>query len=1287
MAAAALVAALALAPRAAAMPSETADRSWGVDGRVSAIVQVGGVVIVGGAFSQALEDGGAGTATLPRANLAAFDATTGAPLPGWDPLLNGAVYALALAPDGGRLYVGGAFTTVDGVSRTRLAAIDVATGSLIKTFKPPFTVASVRALAVSGTRVYAGGLFRTMAGQIRERLAAVDAGTGALDPVWAPAADAGVRTLAASPDGSRIYAGGDFTTISGQPRRQAAALGAADGGVIGDWHPDPGYPVLGLAVTGSGVYAAGGGAANQLAAWDATTGAVLWMRHSDGDFQAIAASGSLIYAGGHFNYYEGELRRKLVAVDSATGELRRGWRPVLPHTDLTWEGVWALSTAGGTRLAVGGDFDSVTGVTQRHYAQFTGTIDGAVGDSEPPTRPAGLVATPRGSSRVELAWSASSDDDGVAKYEVWRDGLLVGTASSAGFADLDVAPDTTYAYAVQPVDFAGNRGEISETATATTPVSDEIRTFTAVEDADIDATQPTKVAGANTTVKADSSPDKDFLMKFDLAGLAGRQIIRARLRLYCSDASNNGGDFSLVRDNSWTEKTVSWSTAPPGDSVVTDTLNDVLVNTFYNLDVTPLVTGDGTLSLRTSTPSSNSSGFHSSEGANPPQLVVTLADPGTTVPREPLFSDGFETGDLTRWSSVAGLTVNQDAPFSGRWAAHAHAVGQGASVYKQLRRAEPELFTKLRFKLHSTSSGSVALLRYRTGTAGALVRLFVAQNGMLGIRNDVTGTSVTSATGVSVDRWHTIQLHARAGGASGQVDVALDGARVADLTSTATLGDAPIGRVQLGDDSLGKTYDFGFDDVTVDTQEVPDATGPTRPAGLRVTDLTSESAAIAWDPSADDYAVTGYRIYRDGDLLATVGPGNAHTDSTVAPASSYSYEVQAVDAAGNLSPRSEPLVVTTPELDTTAPSTPVVAATAVSFDRVDLSWAPSTDDVETTGYAIYRDGTLLGTVDGQTTSYRDRTVAPATIYSYAVEAFDRAGNRSPRSDAASATTYPATLFRDGFESGDLSQWTKVSGLAAEAGDSASGAWHARAMSAGQPSYAYRQLTLGVTDLEYAVRFKVARFDPASASLLKLRTGAGTALLRLFVSGAGRLAVRNDTTAVTTTSTTTIAAGRWYEGRVHVTLNGAASAVEVFLDGARVATLSGSQSLGTTPIGRVQLGDDAAGKQYDIVFDDLVLAAAPANSGRPVVTGTPRAGETLTGGPGVWSGTQPLSFAYRWQRCDATGQACADIDGATDGSYALTGDDVGFTVRAVVTATNSDGSGVAASDATTPVEAP
>src|SRR3954453_11238622 len=113
-----LLAAGALVPGvASAMPSETADGGWGTNGRVSAIVYVGNVVVVGGTFTEVHDAGGAGLNSLPRNNIAAFDATTGEPLASWAPNLNGAVNALAVSPDGKRVYAGGAFSTVNGVAR------------------------------------------------------------------------------------------------------------------------------------------------------------------------------------------------------------------------------------------------------------------------------------------------------------------------------------------------------------------------------------------------------------------------------------------------------------------------------------------------------------------------------------------------------------------------------------------------------------------------------------------------------------------------------------------------------------------------------------------------------------------------------------------------------------------------------------------------------------------------------------------------------------------------------------------------------------------------------------------------------------------------------------------------------------------------------------------------------------------------------------------------------------------------------------------------------------------
>jgi hypothetical protein len=90
--------------------------------------------------------------------------------------------------------------------------------------------------------------------------------------------------------------------------------------------------------------------------------------------------------------------------------------------------------------------------------------------------------------------------------------------------------------------------------------------------------------------------------------------------------------------------------------------------------------------------------------------------------------------------------------------------------------------------------------------------------------------------------------------------------------------------------------------------------------------------------------------------------------------------------------------------------------------------------------------------------------------------------------------------------------------------------------------------------------------------------------------------------------------------------------------------------------------------------------APANTSPPTISGTARAGETLTASSGSWSGTTPMTFAYRWMRCNSSGGNCGNIS-ATTQTYKLTSADAGHTMRVSVTASNSDGSANAVSAAT------
>jgi len=89
--------------------------------------------------------------------------------------------------------------------------------------------------------------------------------------------------------------------------------------------------------------------------------------------------------------------------------------------------------------------------------------------------------------------------------------------------------------------------------------------------------------------------------------------------------------------------------------------------------------------------------------------------------------------------------------------------------------------------------------------------------------------------------------------------------------------------------------------------------------------------------------------------------------------------------------------------------------------------------------------------------------------------------------------------------------------------------------------------------------------------------------------------------------------------------------------------------------------------------------APANTGLPVVSGSALVGQSLSASTGSWSGS-PTSYLYQWRRCDSSGGTCGNLTGATAASYALSSSDLGFTLRVVVTASNSGGSSSATSAA-------
>ncbi len=169
-------------------------------------------------------------------------------------------------------------------------------------------------------------------------------------------------------------------------------------------------------------------------------------------------------------------------------------------------------------------------------------------------------------------------------------------------------------------------------------------------------------------------------------------------------------------------------------------------------------------------------------------------------------------------------------------------------------------------------------------------------------------------------------------------------------------------------------------------------TPPATPAQPTAT-LSSGRITITWKAVTDNLGVAGYQLWRNGVLLTST-TGLTYTDSSVKQGSGYSYQVAAVDAAGNRSAAS-PSSTTLTVPDTAAPSTPLnLKGTSTIARTVTLSWSASSDNVGVAGYRVYRGTTRIATVSGGTLTYAVTGLSSGKSYTFKVQAFDAAGNVS-----------------------------------------------------------------------------------------------------------------------------------------------------------------------------------------------------------------------------------------------------------------------------------------------------
>jgi chitodextrinase len=198
--------------------------------------------------------------------------------------------------------------------------------------------------------------------------------------------------------------------------------------------------------------------------------------------------------------------------------------------------------------------------------------------------------------------------------------------------------------------------------------------------------------------------------------------------------------------------------------------------------------------------------------------------------------------------------------------------------------------------------------------------------------------------------------------------------------------------------------------VTVSQSAGPGTTLDTTPPTVSVTSpaagATVSGTISATAQASDDVGVSKVNFSVDGVVkLAVIASPYAYSlDTTGLSNGAHSLSAMAFDAAGNTT--SDTVSIVVQNSDSQAPSIPSnPKATAAAYNKVNITWTASTDNIGVTGYYVVRNGVTIVLL-GSVTSYSDVVVSPSTAYSYQVMARDAAGNVSALS-AKSMITTPA----------------------------------------------------------------------------------------------------------------------------------------------------------------------------------------------------------------------------------------------------------------------------------------
>ncbi len=539
------------------------------------------------------------------------------------------------------------------------------------------------------------------------------------------------------------------------------------------------------------------------------------------------------------------------------------------------------------------------------------TITGV--DTTAPTAPT-LSASGTTTTTTNLSWTGATDNVSVTGYDVYKDGVLFGSTTTATtYSVTGLTAATTYAFTVKAKDAAGNVSVASNTLNVTTLAPDTTA-----------PTAPTLSASGTTDVATNLS----WTAATDNTGVTGYDVYKDGVLLGATTTATTYAVTGLTASTTYAF-TVKAKDAAGNVSLASNTVNVTTLPPDTTAPTAPVLSATGTtssttnLSWTTATDNIGVTGYDVYKAGvllGSTTTATTFAVTGLVASTTYTFT--VKAKDAAGNVSIASNTVSVTTTAFTYCAASGNIVTDELIGRVQLGTIDNVStggtgytdFTAISTNLPQLSSNTITITPTWTGTVYAEgYAVFIDYN----------------ADGDFADAGETVWTKA----ASTTTPVAGTFA----VPSTATLGATRM-RVILMYNAIPVacgTFTYGqVEDYTVTI--VPEITAPTAPT-LSASGTTQRTTSLTWTVATDNVGVTGYDVYKNGLLVGSTTTATAYEVSGLLYATTYAFTVKAKDAAGNVSTASNTVNVTT----LTPPTTTATACASYTWSLNNQTYTSS----------------------------------------------------------------------------------------------------------------------------------------------------------------------------------------------------------------------------------------------------------------------------------------------------------------------------------------------------------